>query len=92
MGNALDILGATVKKWVGRPYFGLLLLWLLLTSPDSLLLRQMRPLVRPQREVFTHPLGISRQSFLVYLPDFAPMGYGCLVDFAACHTQKGNRK
>ena len=37
------------------------LLRLLLTSHSSLLLRQMRPSVRPR--------GISRQSFLVYLPD-----------------------
>ena len=37
------------------------LLWLLLTSHSSLLLRLMRPPVRPH--------GISRQSFLVYLPD-----------------------
>jgi len=37
------------------------LLWPLLTSHSSLLLRLMGPPVRPR--------GISRQSFLVYLPD-----------------------
>ena len=37
------------------------LLWRLLTSHSSLLLRLMGPPVRPH--------GISRQSFLVYLPD-----------------------
>ena len=37
------------------------LLWPLLTSHSSLLLRLLRPPVRPH--------GISRQSFLVYLPD-----------------------
>ena len=43
------------------PPFPFLVLWLLLTSHGSLLLRQMRPSMRPH--------GISRQSFLVYLPD-----------------------
>ena len=46
--------------YVVRP-FDFRLLWPLLTSHSSLLLRLMRPPVRPH--------GISRQSFLVYLPD-----------------------
>jgi len=41
--------------------FGFRLLWLLLTSHSSLLLRLMKPPVRPH--------GISRQSFLVCLPN-----------------------
>ena len=47
-------------RFVVQP-FGFRLLWLLLTSHSSLLLRLMEPPVRPH--------GISRQSFLVYLPD-----------------------
>ncbi len=47
-------------------------LWPLLTSHSSLLL-QISPSVRPHR--------ISRQSFLVYLPNLPTIGYGCLLDF-----------
>ncbi len=47
-------------------------LWSLLTSHSSLLLQIPLP-VRPH--------GISRQSFLVYLPNLPNIGYGCLLDF-----------
>ena len=51
------------------------LLWRLLTSHSSLLLRLMGPPVRPH--------GISRQSFLVYLPDLRLRVTVAFLDFTA---------
>ena len=51
-------------------------LWLLLTSHSSLLLRLMRPSVRPH--------GISSDTFSVYSPDLHIKIYGCLSDFSVC--------
>ena len=50
------------------------LLWLRLTSHSSLLLRLMRPPVRPH--------GISLPVFPRLPARFTHMGYGCLLDFA----------
>ena len=60
------------------PISELYLLQLLLTSHSSLLLRQMRPSVRPH--------GISLPVFPRLLAWSTYMGYGCLLDFSVRHT------